>query len=58
MKNGTLIKQEKNIMYLALGWGGVIAGVLCYTYNYTTYTYIALAFAIIGFVSHHRGSKK
>jgi len=44
-------------MYLALGWGGVIGGVLCYAYNYTTYTYIALAFAIIGFVSHHKESK-
>ena len=58
MKNGTLIKKGKNIMYLALGWGGVIAGALCYAYNYTTYTYIALSFAIIGFVSHHRESKK
>ena len=45
-------------MYLVLGWGVVIGGALCYAYNYTTYTYITLAFAIIGFVSHHRESKK
>ena len=45
-------------MYLALGWGGVIAGALCYAYNYISYAYIAFFFAVAGFFIHHKESNK
>ncbi len=45
-------------MYLALGWAGAISCVLCYAYNYISYAYIALFFAVAGFITHHKESNK
>ena len=58
IKNDTLIKKGKNIMYLALGWAGGILCVLFYAYDYITLTYIAFFFAVAGFVVHHKESNK
>ena len=45
-------------MYLALGWVGGILCVLCYTYDYIIFSYIAFFFAAAGFVIHHKESNK
>ena len=57
-KKWYLNQKRKNIMYLVMGWSGVISCVLFYAYDYITLTYIAFFFAVAGFVVHHKESNK
>ena len=57
-KKWYLNQERKNIMYLALGWGGGILCVFFYTYDYIIFSYIAFFFAVVGFVIHHKESNK
>ena len=53
------VEERKNIMYLAIGWGGVILSIVIYAYfDSTILATISFFIGAAGFIIDHKESNK